>query len=170
MYAIVNTGGKQYKVDTDDVITVEKIEGKEGDKITLPVIFLNDGKKLVTDPDKLAKAKQKSAISPNYVHSLDAAALMRTVCCCADEGILSFAMIHDSYGTHAADSERLAAILRTTFVGMFGGGANMLELWSREVMAPVPAAVLQKLDGLPAIPAFGELDVEAVKRSLFFFA
>lgn len=121
-------------------------------------------------PDKLAKAKQKSAISPNYVHSLDAAALMRTVCCCADEGILSFAMIHDSYGTHAADSERLAAILRTTFVGMFGGDANMLELWSREVMAPVPAAVLQKLDGLPAIPAFGELDVEAVKRSLFFFA
>ena len=121
-------------------------------------------------PDKLAKAKQKSAISPNYVHSLDAAALMRTVCCCADEGILSFAMIHDSYGTHAADSERLAAILRTTFVGMFGGDANILELWSREAMAPVPAAVLQKLDGLPAIPAFGELDVEAVKRSLFFFA
>ena len=57
MYAIVNTGGKQYKVATDDVITVEKIEGNEGDKITLPVIFLNDGKKIVTDPDKLAKAK-----------------------------------------------------------------------------------------------------------------
>ena len=35
MYAIVNTGGKQYKVATDDVITVEKIEGNEGDKITL---------------------------------------------------------------------------------------------------------------------------------------
>ena len=57
MYAIVNTGGKQYKVATDDVITVEKIEGNEGDKVTLPVIFLNDGKKIVTDPDKLAKAK-----------------------------------------------------------------------------------------------------------------
>ena len=57
MYAIVNTGGKQYKVAPDDVITVEKIEGNEGDKITLPVIFLNDGKKIVTDPDKLAKAK-----------------------------------------------------------------------------------------------------------------
>lgn len=28
MYAIVNTGGKQYKVATDDVITVEKIEGQ----------------------------------------------------------------------------------------------------------------------------------------------
>ena len=62
MYAIVNTGGKQYKVATDDVITVEKIEGNEGDKVTLPVIFLNDGKKIVTDPDKLAKAKVTAQI------------------------------------------------------------------------------------------------------------
>ena len=55
MYAIVNTGGKQYKVATDDVITVEKIEGNEGDKVTLPVIFLNDGKKIVTDPDQIVE-------------------------------------------------------------------------------------------------------------------
>ena len=66
MYAIVNTGGKQYKVATDDVITVEKIEGNEGDKITLPVIFLNDGKKIVTDPDKLAKAKVTAQIVEQF--------------------------------------------------------------------------------------------------------
>ena len=66
MYAIVNTGGKQYKVATDDVITVEKIEGNEGDKVTLPVIFLNDGKKIVTDPDKLAKAKVTAQIVEHF--------------------------------------------------------------------------------------------------------
>ena len=66
MYAIVNTGGKQYKVATDDVITVEKIEGNEGDKITLPVIFLNDGKKIVTDPDKLAKANVTAQIVEQF--------------------------------------------------------------------------------------------------------
>ena len=59
MYAIVNTGGKQYKVATDDVITVEKIEGNEGDKVTLPVIFL-------TDPDKLAKAKVTAQIVEQF--------------------------------------------------------------------------------------------------------
>ena len=59
MYAIVNTGGKQYKVATDDVITVEKIEGNEGDKVTLPVIFLND-------PDKLAKAKVTAQIVEQF--------------------------------------------------------------------------------------------------------
>ena len=55
MYAIVSTGGKQYKVATDDVITVEKLEGEVGTKVELPVIFLNDGKKIVTDA---AKARQ----------------------------------------------------------------------------------------------------------------
>ncbi len=66
MYAIVNTGGKQYKVATDDVITVEKIEGNVGDKVELPVIFLNDGKKIVTDPDKLAKAKVTAQILDQF--------------------------------------------------------------------------------------------------------
>ncbi len=45
MYAIVSTGGKQYKVAQDDVITVEKIDAEVGSKVELPVLFLNDGKR-----------------------------------------------------------------------------------------------------------------------------
>ena len=66
MYAIVTTGGKQYKVATDDVLNVEKIEGEVGDKVELPVIFLNDGKKIVTDPAKLAKAKVTAEIVEQF--------------------------------------------------------------------------------------------------------
>ncbi len=66
MYAIVSTGGKQYKVATDDVLNVEKIEGNVGDKVQLPVIFLNDGKKIVTDPAKLAKAKVTAEIVEQF--------------------------------------------------------------------------------------------------------
>ena len=62
MYAIVSTGGKQYKVAQDDVITVEKIDAEVGSKVELPVLFLNDGKKIVTDPAKLAKAKVTAEI------------------------------------------------------------------------------------------------------------
>lgn len=40
--------------------------GNEGDKVTLPVIFLNDGKKIVTDPDKLAKAKVTAQIVEQF--------------------------------------------------------------------------------------------------------
>ena len=66
MYAIVTTGGKQYKVATDDVLNVEKIEGEVGDKVELPVIFLNDGKKIITDPAKLAKAKVTAEIVEQF--------------------------------------------------------------------------------------------------------
>ena len=141
----------------------KRVKTKIGD--SLVYLTLNEAKQ-----DKLAKPKQKSAISPNYVHSLDAAALMRTVCHCISRGIDNFAMIHDSYGTLAADSEQLSRLLRSTFVELFGGTSNMLELWSREVMAAVPTAVLQKTDALPVVPSFGGLNVEDVTNSLFFFA
>jgi large subunit ribosomal protein L21 len=45
MYAVIKTGGKQYRVANGDVITVEKLEGEPGDTLALePVLMLNDGK------------------------------------------------------------------------------------------------------------------------------
>jgi large subunit ribosomal protein L21 len=55
MYAIVKTGGKQYKVAEGDVIEVEKLAGAAGDLVTLPAVLLVDGTDLVTDSSKLAK-------------------------------------------------------------------------------------------------------------------
>jgi large subunit ribosomal protein L21 len=66
MYAIVKTGGKQYKVAKDEVISVEKLAGEPGDTVTLDVVFLNDGKKIVADPAKLAKAKVTAEIVEQY--------------------------------------------------------------------------------------------------------
>lgn len=44
MYAIIATGGKQYKVSEGDVIKVEKLEGVAGDKVTFDsVIAVSDG-------------------------------------------------------------------------------------------------------------------------------
>ena len=48
MYAVVETGGKQYKVAENDVITVELLDAKVGDKITLPALLVVDGKKVTT--------------------------------------------------------------------------------------------------------------------------
>ena len=56
MYAIVKTGGKQYKVAVDDVVTVEKIDGEPGDEITLVPVLLVDGDDLTTAADALAAA------------------------------------------------------------------------------------------------------------------
>ena len=43
MFAVIRTGGKQYKVATDDVITVEKLEGEPGATITLADVLMVGG-------------------------------------------------------------------------------------------------------------------------------
>ena len=40
MFAVLKTGGKQYKVAQGDVIQVEKLEGNVGDKLTLDQILM----------------------------------------------------------------------------------------------------------------------------------
>ena len=40
MFAIVKTGGKQYKVQKDAVLVVEKLAGKAGDKVTLNEVVM----------------------------------------------------------------------------------------------------------------------------------
>src|SRR6185503_1092168 len=54
MYAIVKTGGKQYRVAEGDVIEVEKLIGAPGDAISLAAVLLVDGDTLVTDASELA--------------------------------------------------------------------------------------------------------------------
>ena len=56
MYAIVKTGGKQYKVAEGDVIAVEKLDAVAGAEVTLTPILLVDGETVTHDADKLAKA------------------------------------------------------------------------------------------------------------------
>jgi len=44
MYAIIETGGKQYKVAENDVIHIEKIEGEEGSEVSFDKVLLVNGK------------------------------------------------------------------------------------------------------------------------------
>ncbi|MCR4655439.1 MAG: 50S ribosomal protein L21 [Lachnospiraceae bacterium] len=48
MYAIIATGGKQYKVSEGDVIRIEKLGVEEGEKVSFDnVLAVSDGKLLV---------------------------------------------------------------------------------------------------------------------------
>jgi large subunit ribosomal protein L21 len=55
MYAIVKTGGKQYKVAVGDVVEVEKLDGEPGAEITLPALLVVDEDRLTTDAGTLAE-------------------------------------------------------------------------------------------------------------------
>ena len=54
-YAIVKTGGKQYKVAAGDIVKVEKLDVEPGGTVSLPVALVVDGAKVTTDATALAK-------------------------------------------------------------------------------------------------------------------
>lgn len=63
MFAVIKTGGKQYKVQKDDKILVEKLEGSEGDKITLDeVLMIADGKTSKVGEPTLKGAKVEAKV------------------------------------------------------------------------------------------------------------
>ncbi|MBN7275205.1 50S ribosomal protein L21 [Ligilactobacillus pobuzihii] len=47
MYAIIKTGGKQYKVEAGEAIYVEKLAANAGDKVTFDDVVLVGGEKTV---------------------------------------------------------------------------------------------------------------------------
>ena len=116
------------------------------------------------EQDSLDKSRQATSISPNYVHSMDAAALIMTVWVLHGMGLRSFAMIHDSYGVHACDTDLLATTLRQVFVDMYR--IDPLEHLRDELVARYP----QLKGKLPELPKKGNLNLEDIKQSDFFFA
>ncbi|GAB1513717.1 50S ribosomal protein L21 [Actinophytocola sp. NPDC049390] len=62
MYAIVKTGGKQYKVAVGDIVEVEKLDGEPGAELTFPALLVVDGDQVTTDADALAKVSVNGVI------------------------------------------------------------------------------------------------------------
>ncbi len=63
MFAVIKTGGKQYKVQKDDKLLVEKLEGNEGDKVTLDeVLMIADGKKSTVGEPLIKGAKVEATV------------------------------------------------------------------------------------------------------------
>lgn len=58
MFAVIKTGGKQYRVAEGDVITVEKLEGEPGGAVTLDhVLMLADGGAITVGSPLVAGAR-----------------------------------------------------------------------------------------------------------------
>jgi len=55
MYAVVKSGGKQYRVEEGQTLEVDRT-GEPGEEITLPALLVVDGDTVLATPDQLAKA------------------------------------------------------------------------------------------------------------------
>lgn len=61
MYAVITTGGKQYKVEKDEIIRVEKLEA-EGNTVILPVNMISDNGELTIGSPIIDGASVKAEI------------------------------------------------------------------------------------------------------------
>ena len=66
MYAIVKTGGKQYKVAPGDRLNVEKLDAEVGAKVDLEAICVADGAKVEADPAKAAATKVTAIVLEQF--------------------------------------------------------------------------------------------------------
>jgi len=70
MYAIIETGGKQYRVAEGDVVTVEKLDAAEGDSLDLSrVLMLADGDDVQLGKPYLDGAKVTAEVAEQGKHA-----------------------------------------------------------------------------------------------------
>jgi len=69
VYAVIQTGGKQYKVKSGDKIKIEKVDAPVGSKVKVPnVLLAYDEKNVKTDSDTLKKVTVEGKILTHGKH------------------------------------------------------------------------------------------------------
>jgi DNA-directed RNA polymerase len=117
----------------------------------------------VGDLDEVRGRKAKQSVSPNFVHSLDAAHLHKVALAAKDEGI-GMVAVHDSFGCLASRAKRFNKIIREQFVELYNSDplADILERARRDLPSSMHA-------DLPDLPKRGDLDLNLVLNSFHAF-
>lgn len=110
-------------------------------------------------------SRQRSSVSPNFVHALDASALVRGIRLANDAGVKAITAIHDSVGGLAPQMPVLGMAIRQGFVDTHL--AEPLEAYREAVLEALPSAEAKAK--LPSLPYRGSFDVRKVLDSEYFF-
>jgi len=62
MYAVIRTGGKQYKVEEGDILHVEKLEAEKGDSVTFDEVLLIGGEDYTIGTPTVNGAKVSASV------------------------------------------------------------------------------------------------------------
>lgn len=113
--------------------------------------------------------KQTLASAPNLIHAFDASHLVMTVNSMAEQvEDPCYAMIHDSFGCHAADTEALNNQIREQFVNIYR--TDWLEELQRQFEGLIPEDSEIVLPTWQEYIEKGDFDPEECLRSEFFFS
>ena len=113
----------------------------------------------------IAPRKCVNGVSANFVHSQDAAHLMLVANCAVDNKITDFAFVHDSFATHACNTGLLNEVLRECFIEQYR--EDTLDDLYAQLQDQVSTEVFNLIE---PPPHRGNMDLEAVRDSLYFFA
>ncbi len=117
--------------------------------------------KILRESERIDKLGHANGVAPNVIHSFDGSHLAFTTIAAYESGMRSFAMIHDDYGTTAAHTARLSALIRENFV----------KLYLSKPFDKVAEELEAQTNGkkLPERPAYGDFDLSLVLSSKYFF-
>jgi len=116
--------------------------------------------RIVDTMDTVSVFQQRNGISPNFVHSFDAAHVKLTALSLLEQGITEFAFVHDNYLCLPTDAEAMSRTLREAFVSMH----------ERPALSVLATELRAAGHDVPDPPAVGTLDLQQVLGSAFFFA
>lgn len=117
-----------------------------------------------TPTEKINFHRMVNSCAPNFVHSMDASHLTKATNAFKDAGIDSIAVIHDSFGTHAGNTDSLRNLLRASMVDMYTEHDVI-----RSFLEEVEAKTLLDLSHIE-VPAAGCLDLQEINQSTYAFA
>lgn len=114
------------------------------------------------DGEKVDPRRSVNAVAPNFVHSLDGNALRAWVLEVKAAGIDSVAVVHDSFGTHAGNTDASVQLIQKSFVEMYLNNDVLQQFFDS-----LPEEVQQEC---PPMPEKGNLDLEQTLLSDYFFS
>jgi len=112
------------------------------------------------DKETIDGSSVNLAISPNYIHSLDASHMWSTVGRMIEAGITHFSMIHDSYGCPAPDVRLMRAYTNEEFHKMHS--INLIAVMKDEIESSLKIP-------LPDVPPTSGYNIDDVLNAEYFF-
>lgn len=118
---------------------------------------------ITIETEIIDEAAMMGAAAPNFVHSLDAAHLISTVCAAMDAGIEFMAVIHDSFGALASEVVILRDCLRYEMVAQYKDYNRLADLvYENETRLTKDLGV--------DLPEMGDFDLDLILESEYCFA
>lgn len=159
---ILNAMNKPFVWTTPSGFEVHHVYNQVLERVSYAELFNRQQLVFSTVTEDLDGKAQYLAISPNYIHSLDAAHMFMSISEMLDEGMTAYSFVHDSYGTYAPDISKMHRILREQFIKIHQ--ENQLEKLKKEIEERYGIY-------LPEVPQREDgFKVEEVLESEYFFA